>query len=99
MADGIELCIHDLDPRACADCNPPSWREPAPRAPGGLDGFYGQPETVPGTVYGPWFPASYYGSCADCGCPTEPDDMIRSDGDSGWLCQRCGELDGDPAPG
>lgn len=70
-----DLCIHDLDPVTCAVCTPPSWREPPPEA---------------AAAYGPWFAAAYYGSCAGCPEDIEPDDMIRADGEGGYLCRTCG---------
>lgn len=39
---------------------------------------------------GPWLAAAYHGSCADCGDDIGPDDMIRADGEGGYLCEDCG---------
>ncbi len=44
----------------------------------------------------PWIVAAYHGACAGCGEDIAPDDMIRADGEGGWLCEPCGqEEDGD----
>ncbi len=40
---------------------------------------------------GPWFPAGYYGLCAQCAGDIEPDDPIRADGNDGYLCEACGQ--------
>ena len=41
------------------------------------------------------FPARYDGDCDACGYPFDAGDMIRSDGEGGWLCEDCGLEDGD----
>lgn len=41
--------------------------------------------------FGPWFAAGYEGSCAECGEDIVVDDMIRADGEGGYLCECCGE--------
>lgn len=38
---------------------------------------------------GPWFTASYGGSCASCGDQIEEGDTIRADGAGGWECENC----------
>jgi hypothetical protein len=45
------------------------------------------------TDLGPWFLAGYFGACADCGEDIEPGDVIRADGESGYLCEACGQED------
>lgn len=40
---------------------------------------------------GPWFTAGYSsGSCSDCGEDITESDMIRADGQGGYLCEECG---------
>lgn len=51
--------------------------------------------TPPGRVsgrrrFGPWFAAQFGGHCAGCQAELEQGEMIRSDGDGGWLCGTCG---------
>ena len=46
------------------------------------------------TCPGPWFAAAYHGACSDCGEDISPDDVIRADGDGGYLCEDCGQDDG-----
>jgi hypothetical protein len=45
--------------------------------------------------YGPWFVAGYEGSCAGCGGDIIEGDMIRSDGENGYLCEDDGVEDDD----
>lgn len=45
----------------------------------------------PCRILGPWFTASYPGDCDECGGEFEAGDMIRADGDGGYLCEDCGE--------
>ncbi|MFL6141595.1 MAG: hypothetical protein ACJ72N_06970 [Labedaea sp.] len=35
---------------------------------------------------GPWFEASYHGTCTSCQEPFRPGHRIRSDGGHGWEC-------------
>ncbi len=43
---------------------------------------------------GPWVEARFPSDCdGDCGDEIQEGDMIRSDGEGGWLCQRCGSDD------
>ena len=55
---------------------------------GGRPGTAEQPDAV---GYGPWFTASYEGECAGCWCVIDPGDCIRADGESGYLCEDCGD--------
>jgi len=43
----------------------------------------------------PWIVAAYHGACTGCGDDIAPDDMIRSDGQGGWLCEPCGSEEED----
>jgi hypothetical protein len=45
--------------------------------------------------YGPWLAAIYDSECDNCGADICGGDQIRSDGEGGWLCEECGEEDGD----
>jgi len=70
-----DLCRHDLLPASCADCT----------------GRGGTPPPDP-SRYGVWFQARLPGPCAGpCEGRIEPGDMIRADGDGGYLCHRCGD--------
>jgi DNA-directed RNA polymerase subunit RPC12/RpoP len=40
---------------------------------------------------GPWFFSRYDGKCSACGEQFDAGQKIRSDGDSGWLCEDCGD--------
>lgn len=70
-----ERCeISDLPKGQCAHCRPRPQPDQAARA-----------------RYGPWTEARFTGECAGpCGGEIRPGEMIRSDGEGGWLCQRCG---------
>lgn len=58
----------------CADCRPKPERPLPGRA--GL---------------GQWFEARFRTECdGPCGGEIKPGDMIRSDGEGGWLCAECG---------
>jgi len=35
---------------------------------------------------GPWFEAKYEGACATCGDAIMPGDLIRADGQGGYVC-------------
>lgn len=37
-----------------------------------------------------WFVAASYGACANCGEDIVPDDIVRANGDGGYLCEECG---------
>jgi len=39
---------------------------------------------------GPWFQAYYDGVCSGCGNGIQQGDMIRADGEGGWLNECCG---------
>lgn len=39
---------------------------------------------------GPWFDATYDGTCSDGECEFEAGDRIRADGNGGYLCRECG---------
>jgi hypothetical protein len=41
--------------------------------------------------FGPWFYAAYSGECAGCWCIIDEGDLIRADGEGGYLCEGCGE--------
>jgi hypothetical protein len=45
------------------------------------------------TSMGPWFPAGYDGHCGCCGDSFDEGDLIRSDGEGGWLAECCGDDD------
>lgn len=50
----------------------------------------------PSGGFGPWFPASFDGDCdGPCTGEIKAGDVIRSDGEGGWLCGDCGR---DEAP-
>lgn len=53
------------------------------------DVFTGPAEPTPG----PWFDASYPGSCSRCFDRIEEGDHIRADGEGGYECEDCGEND------
>jgi len=78
-----EPCIHDLDPAWCAVCNGADKRAQAE------SGEYGHGDGP--DARGPWFAARYPGHCGGCLERVEPGDMIRADGDGGYLCLDCGE--------
>lgn len=50
-----------------------------------------RPGTRPGQVQtGPWFQARRNGECDGCGGEVMTGDVIRPDGEGGWLCRECG---------
>lgn len=53
----------------------------------------GRPQPKASDSYGPWFPASYSGECSGCGWSFESGEMIRADGEGGWLAECCGKDD------
>jgi hypothetical protein len=68
--------VTELPESMCAHCRPPAPEPPEPR------------DT---SLFGPWFPAGHDGDCdGECGSEIEEGDMIRSDGQGGWLCLVCG---------
>lgn len=59
-----------------------------------------EPQTVPRTApaaaakqreLGPWFPCGHGGRCAGCYGRFEGGDLIRADGEGGWLAECCGK--------
>jgi hypothetical protein len=48
------------------------------------------PAEASSTRLGPWFAATYAGTCAGCGGQLERGDRIRADGDGGYLGDCCG---------
>lgn len=75
MAVTEERCaISDLVVSQCAHCRPPAPEPPLDRA-----------------KFGPWFEAGHDSDCdGTCGGEIQAGDMIRSDGEGGWLCTGCG---------
>jgi hypothetical protein len=45
------------------------------------------------STFGPWFSATYRGSCSSCGSRFEEFDDIRADGEGGWLADCCGHIE------
>lgn len=74
----MALCKHLMD-GGCADCDP-ALAASLPAGPDRRD-------------MGPWFAARHEGDCDGCGGHIEPGDMIRADGEGGWLCSDCGTDD------
>jgi hypothetical protein len=67
-------CIHELPLAQCTDCRP------RPK----------QPAREPGRL-GRWIEARFRTECdGPCAGEIEPGDLIRSDGEGGWLCWDCG---------
>jgi hypothetical protein len=50
------------------------------------------PAEASSTRLGPWFAATYAGTCAGCGGQLERGDRIRADGDGGYLGDCCGNI-------
>lgn len=44
-------------------------------------------------MYGPWQVADHEGLCAGCGYDYMTSDVVRPDGEAGWLCWVCGNDD------
>jgi hypothetical protein len=68
-------CRHEIEETTCGICRP---RVTEPRT------------SRPDDAWGSWFIARYSSDCAGCDEPIDPGDQIRSDGQRGWLCTRCG---------
>jgi hypothetical protein len=66
------------DLTGCADCNP----RPRVVHPHGNAGL------------GPWVMARYSGICSGCGGHMAQNDLIRSDGEGGWLGECCSVRNG-----
>lgn len=67
--------LTELPVDQCAHCRPPETE--APRN--------------PFAVLGPWFEAGHDSDCdGTCGGEIKAGDMIRADGEGGYLCQGCG---------
>jgi hypothetical protein len=64
----------DLLVRECAHCKPRASLPPRDTS-----------------LFGRWFEAGHDSDCdGECGGEIEAGDMIRSDGEGGWLCTSCG---------
>lgn len=69
-------CPHELLPEQCGYCRSRSVRLAPPERP----------------KFGPWFHAGFDGTCdGPCGEDIIEGDLIRADGEGGWLCRDCGE--------
>lgn len=69
----IRCSVTELITSQCAHCRPTP--EPDP---------FDEPSDR-----GPWFHASYRGECAECGDEFEAGDLIRADGNGGYVADCC----------
>lgn len=78
MTAVIERCeFTELPVDQCAHCRPPA--PPPPR------------DTA---LFGPWFEAGHDSDCdGTCDGEIQAGDMIRADGEGGYLCRSCGADD------